>query len=102
MLCVKGCGFYGSNKKNGYCSRCYESLTDITKPVLSEIKMKKRCEECKRKVGINGFLCKCNKIFCARHRLPFEHNCTFDHVAQEKKKIEKSNPKIVKQKFEKI
>jgi hypothetical protein len=100
MLCIKKCGFYSNPEKNGYCSSCYDNLQNNN--TIIKVSKTKRCEKCKRKVGINGFLCKCNKIFCLHHRLSFEHNCTFNHIQYEKNKIEKENPKIEKEKFEKI
>ena len=99
MLCVKGCGFYGSQENNGCCSTCY---VDKEENIPVEPKLKRTCDKCKRKVGINGFLCRCNQTFCSRHRYSFEHDCTFDIIQYEKERIEKANTKIEKQKFEKI
>ena len=31
-------------------------------------KNKKRCFNCRRKVGYNGFKCKCDYVFCGKHR----------------------------------
>jgi hypothetical protein len=98
MLCIKGCGFYGSQDREGYCSLCYSK---IEQPPLV-IKFKKRCFLCKRKVGINGFICKCNNTFCTRHRYVFEHKCTFNHKTYEKDKIREKNPELKKEKFERI
>lgn len=33
------------------------------------------CYVCKKKVGILGFACQCEKTFCASHRLPEDHSC---------------------------
>lgn len=45
-------------------------------------KNKKRCYRCncklelaQRQIG----LCRCDYVFCKAHRLPEQHNCTFDH-----------------------
>lgn len=107
MLCVKGCGFYGSQENDGHCSTCYvEKKQNICiekeQSISDKPKLKRKCDKCKRKVGINGFLCRCNQTFCSKHRYSFEHDCTFDTVQYEKKRIEKANPKIEKQKLEKI
>jgi predicted nucleic acid binding AN1-type Zn finger protein len=42
---------------------------------------KNRCIICNKKIGLLGFECKCspNIKFCAEHRLPENHGCTFDH-----------------------
>jgi len=98
MLCINQCGFYGSQDKNGLCSFCYEeNPMSITK-----VELKKRCFTCNKKLGIGGFLCKCNNKYCSKHRYSFEHNCMFNHKQHEKDKIKKNNPKIEKEKFERI
>lgn len=33
------------------------------------------CYVCNKKVGILGFSCQCEKMFCASHRLPESHSC---------------------------
>ena len=98
MLCIKGCGFYGNKEKEECCSLCFNKI----KQPPEKVTMKKKCFFCKRKVGINGFICKCKNTFCTRHRYVFEHKCTFDHKKFEKNKIRKKNPEIKKEKFEKI
>ncbi len=42
---------------------------------------KKRCcaADCKKKLGLLGFDCRCGKHFCSSHRHPDTHTCTFDH-----------------------
>ncbi len=42
---------------------------------------KKRCcaTDCKMKLGLLGFDCRCGQKFCATHRYPDTHQCTFDH-----------------------
>lgn len=48
-----------------------------------------RCqtEGCKKKLGLLGFKCKCEKMFCAAHRASDVHNCTFDFQEQHKKDL---------------
>lgn len=43
-------------------------------------KKKNRCchKECNKKLGIVDWKCKCGLKFCAKHRFPCDHNCTFD------------------------
>jgi len=105
MLCIKGCGFYGSQEREGCCSLCYSKIEQPHEKIpikVKEIKLKKRCFLCKRKVGINGFVCKCENTFCTRHRYVFEHDCTFDHKTYAQNEIREKNPEIKKEKFEKI
>ncbi|TMW46604.1 hypothetical protein DOY81_008321 [Sarcophaga bullata] len=39
-------------------------------------KKKNRCAECRKKVGLTGFLCRCGGLYCAVHRYSDKHNCT--------------------------
>ena len=63
--------------------------------------MKKKCEFCKKK-ELLGFSCRCKKIFCCRHRLPHEHNCSFDFKTLKQKQLHKENPKLVPIKVDRI
>ena len=71
----------------------------VIKPVQ---KKKNRCWECKRKVGVLGYECKCSYIFCAKHRLSFDHNCDYDFKSDVIKKLEKENPVVKKKKIDPI
>ncbi len=97
------------NKSNGKLTDKLVPTTNSTenkptdKPTDEPVKStKKRCLMCKTKVGLNYFECACNNIFCTKHRLPFDHSCTFDHAKKNKDKLEKNNPKIQKEKLTKI
>ena len=41
---------------------------------------KPRCafECCKKKLSFTDWACKCDKIFCQKHRSAPEHNCSYD------------------------
>jgi len=43
-------------------------------------KKKKRCNhpDCKKKLSLTDYSCKCGKIYCTKHRLVFNHSCSFD------------------------
>jgi len=61
------------------------------------------CFVCRRKISVvSAFDCKCEQLFCKLHRLPFDHNCTFDYKKQAQSKLTTLNPKIVRPKIEKI
>lgn len=57
--------------------------------------LKKRCFTCKKKVGMNGFNCDCQKVFCGVHQAPLKqgddlehgHLCQFDHKGQAQQKL---------------
>ncbi|KAL6845499.1 hypothetical protein ACP4OV_024994 [Aristida adscensionis] len=40
-----------------------------------------RCMACMKKVGLTGFVCRCGKTYCGRHRYAEEHGCSFDFRA---------------------
>lgn len=60
-----------------------------------------RCLICKKKITFY-IECRCGKIFCNNHRLPIDHNCIVNVQYLHMREIEKNNPKITKDKFEKI
>jgi len=64
----------------------------------------KRCYICNIKLKLDGWNCKCNSefLFCTNHRLPFDHNCTYNFKINYTKDLEKNLLKIDKQKIEKI
>ena len=87
--------FYGSAEFNNLCSVCYKASLPKAQPKLEIPKMlpkevvpeapavvvKQHCKECSRKVGLLGFKCKCEEIFCSRHRYAEEHHCPVDYRA---------------------
>lgn len=62
---------------------------------------KKRCdyEGCKKKLDLTATQCKCCGYFCSIHRLPEEHNCSYDFVKLGKEILKKNNPIIIKHKI---
>jgi hypothetical protein len=65
-------------------------------------KKKKRCPICNKKLKIINFKCKCNKTFCALHRMPEQHNCLYDYKTPGRRKIREENPRVVAEKIRKI
>lgn len=61
-----------------------------------------RCATCKRKVGLTGFKCRCNSVFCSMHRYSDKHDCSFDYKAAARDAIAKANPVVRGSKIEKI
>jgi len=49
--------------------------------------MSSHCATCNKKTGIVPFDCKCGSVFCAKHRYPEEHACTFDFKTEERNKL---------------
>lgn len=88
-----------TNKANK-ANNSTKSLKEKTK----KKNMKKRCnfEGCNKKLGLLPFVCDCNMKFCALHRLPEAHSCTFDYVEKGKCILKKKNPKVVNAKITEI
>lgn len=65
---------------------------------------KKRCtaHDCRKRVGMMGFKCRCGGVFCEAHRYPESHSCEFDHKASERRKIADDNPVVRGNKLDKI
>ncbi|KAK3795298.1 hypothetical protein RRG08_004453 [Elysia crispata] len=63
---------------------------------------KNRCMECRKKVGLTGFVCHCGKLFCSLHRYSDTHDCTFDFREKGQEEIRRNNPVIKGEKIQKI
>ena len=57
-------------------------MTETTQTQKTE---NKRCnvDSCHKKLKLTDMECRCSNRFCATHRLPETHNCSFDHTARE-------------------
>ena len=53
---------------------------------------KPRCHfnGCKKKLKMQGFKCKCGYEFCAKHRLDFTHDCTYDFQKEAGERLKKN------------
>ncbi|GKV34916.1 hypothetical protein SLEP1_g43249 [Rubroshorea leprosula] len=61
-----------------------------------------RCLTCRKRVGLTGFKCRCDMVFCGTHRYPEQHGCSFDFKGMGKEQIAKANPVVKAPKLEKI
>jgi AN1-type zinc finger protein 5/6 len=61
-----------------------------------------RCWECKKKVGLLGIKCRCNYIYCSKHRYSDQHNCQFDFKAREKDLLKQRLVQVAGEKITKI
>jgi len=76
---------------------CYiiiNKMTDNNDQQLSQ------CFECKKKLGLLPFQCKCKNIYCSKHRL--DHKCTFDYKQFKRDQLEKEMVKVTSEKLIKI
>lgn len=65
-------------------------------------KKKNRCAECRKKVGLTGFECRCGGLYCAIHRYSDKHDCTFNYREHGAQEIRRNNPVVVGEKIQKI
>ncbi|XP_036115387.1 AN1-type zinc finger protein 6-like isoform X1 [Molossus molossus] len=63
---------------------------------------KNRCFMCRKKVGLTGFECRCENVYCGVHRYSDVHNCSYNYKADAAEKIRKENPVVVGEKIQKI
>jgi hypothetical protein len=61
---------------------------------LSPVLFINRCNVCRKRVGLTGFRCRCEKLFCPRHRHSEMHNCSFDYKTAGREEIARANPLI--------
>merc|ERR1712215_112832 len=63
---------------------------------------KNRCLSCRKKVGLTGFLCRCEGMYCSVHRYSDMHQCNYDYKALGEREISQNNPLVVAQKVVRI
>ncbi|KAM3401728.1 hypothetical protein ACQJBY_006029 [Aegilops geniculata] len=61
---------------------------------LSPVLFVNRCNVCRKRVGLTGFRCRCEKLFCPRHRHSESHDCSFDYKTAGREEIARANPLI--------
>ncbi|KAL6616117.1 hypothetical protein ACP70R_038387 [Stipagrostis hirtigluma subsp. patula] len=71
-----------------------EAAASSLAPELTENVFANRCVSCLKKVGLTGFVCRCGKKYCGRHRHPEEHGCSFDFKVAGRVAIARANPLI--------
>jgi predicted nucleic acid binding AN1-type Zn finger protein len=57
---------------------------------------------CRKKVGLTGFTCRCDGLFCGEHRYSDAHGCPVDYKALGADEIRKNNPVITSDKIQKL
>lgn len=113
--CLKECGFYGTYVTQWYCSKCYEEyrkeacqrahnkLMNMKRLEIAEESLEvaevsnpaqtnaERCWKCERRVGLLGFKCRCSYVFCKKHRMANQHDCSYDWKTWGREQIRKTN-----------
>lgn len=90
---TNGCIFYGSYLTQWYCSQCYRESNEpdtsssntttssddfIDGPPRPTQTNRERCFTCQKRVGLLGFKCRCEYVFCGKHRHFTDHDCLYD------------------------
>jgi len=57
-------------------------------------KRKKRCAVCNVKLGMLGFECRCEGLFCSKHRFADQHECNFDFKTHDREVLAAANPTV--------
>lgn len=92
---------YVANRTTGSASSVAKARPKSkAKPFGSD---KKRCSDCRKRLNItNSFPCRCEGIFCAKHRHPEFHKCPIDYKALGRECLLKANPTLTIPKLPKI
>ena len=53
-----------------------------------------RCWSCNKRIGLLGFQCKCQYLFCSEHAPEDRHECDFDYKSVHKQQLAKANPTV--------
>ncbi|GAM26264.1 hypothetical protein SAMD00019534_094390 [Acytostelium subglobosum LB1] len=127
IQCANNCGFFGNPLTANMCSKCYrdyypkseekplqqtnnstDNKTETAStedPAADDKKVQvdtTRCFSCTKKVGLLGFKCRCDYVYCSTHRYADKHECSFDYKTAGKAALAKANPVIAGSKINKI
>eukprot|EP01066_Platyproteum_vivax_P017401 Platyproteum_vivax@DN7361_c0_g1_i11.p1 len=91
-----------SGERMTECSTATTSTNAASDPEQKPPRAKNKCWTCNKRVGLVGFTCRCDNMFCQAHRLPEIHECTFDHKTFMRKGLEEANPEVIAKKVNKI
>jgi len=61
-----------------------------------------RCQQCRKKVGLTGFKCKCGLLFCGQHRYAEAHACSFDYKTIARQQLAENNPLVQASKVQRL
>lgn len=58
----------------------------------------RNCGQCNRRISLAESImrCRCQQVFCERHRPPEQHGCTFDWQGFQRQKVDRDNPRITR------
>ena len=82
----------------------------LSKPIINNDESKKQkyksgCAHCGKKLKLvetSIGKCRCEHIFCSKHRFPESHECSYDWKEMSRKKLEKQHQRVVADKLTRI
>uniref|UniRef100_A0A1A7WAK4 Zinc finger, AN1-type domain 4 n=1 Tax=Iconisemion striatum TaxID=60296 RepID=A0A1A7WAK4_9TELE len=78
-------------------------LPPVKAPIGTKKKSSKHCFLCGKKTGLaTSYECRCSHNFCATHRYPETHDCTYDYKSAGRRFLQETNPLISAPKLPKI
>ncbi|KAF8367369.1 hypothetical protein PRIPAC_85198 [Pristionchus pacificus] len=90
-------------QNNESSATCLEEASPVPSPDAGPpAKKVNRCGQCKKRVGLTGFSCRCGGLFCGDHRYDTAHSCNFDYKTMEREQIAKNNQVCVAEKIQRI
>ncbi|KAK7364341.1 hypothetical protein VNO80_12918 [Phaseolus coccineus] len=110
---IKSKGFKGVESATNNKKYYFENLTSCTcgsstssiindMTSISDVSKKnerKRCNSCKKKIGLLGFQCRCGETFCGVHRYLEMHACKIDWKEIGREILIKQNPLCISDKL---
>lgn len=93
-----------SKRRNGESVSSEVAGSSTGSPASPQKPKKRRCavKDCKRKIGLTGFECRCGGLYCSLHRYANTHECSYDYQTEERNKLRKDNPVVQNAKIDKI
>ena len=81
-----------------------EKVEEVKEQKKSDPVKPKRCqhENCKTKLMLADFPCKCSNFYCSQHRYSESHKCTFNYKEQAIKLLEKNLVQVNGSKLNKL
>ncbi|KAL1464127.1 hypothetical protein WDU94_003802 [Cyamophila willieti] len=77
--------------------------TESTLAVKKKSTSRSRCSQCNKKLNISAtYTCRCERLFCSKHRYSEAHACTYDYKKEGKKQIAEANPLVTAPKITKF
>lgn len=78
------------------------NLADVAATTGAKPTNPNRCGCCRKKLALTDFECRCKTRFCALHRAPEEHACSFDFKSHGIACLEKQLVRAVADKVERF